>query len=562
MHHRQIRRCLVLSLFIVVTLIMSVPALAAGVDTLVTVGSPKSPFPRNKQNEPGIAIDVNHPNVVVAGSNDEIDLAPCVGSSCPFTPGVGVSGVYFSFDGGTSWTQPTYTGWTARSGTPGLGPIGTLPWYYENGLVSGGDPVLAFGPVPKNGTFSWANGSRLYYVNLVANFSAMRSERAFKGQEAVAVSRTDDVRAAAAGDKSAWMPPVLASGRLSTTTFSDKNAIWVDNAASSPDFGHAYACWVSFRSFGSAPEPLMVSRSTDGGDTWSAPVQVTAATNTVRTGGRQGCALRTDSKGTVYVFWEGFDQVTKQSVQFMARSFDGGVSFERPRPVATIVDVGQLDPVQGRFTFDGVAGARTDSFPSVDIANGAPSGVGASNTIVMTWADGRNGLNHEQALVQFSTDGGNTWSTPVNGAESSDRPDFPAVAISPDGQDVYLTYDAFLDPWQTTTTAPRRFQGVVRHASATLTGWSTLGRGAIGDARASSANSLTTEFLGDYNFIAASNDVGVAVYNDARNAQVCSAINAYRQSLVNGTAATAPAPAADCPPTFGNTDIFGGPFAP
>src|SRR5260370_10714399 len=123
-------------------------------DVLVSNGSPPTPFPQNKQNEPALAVDANNPNILAAGSNDEIDLAPCAGSSCPFTQGVGTSGIYFSFNSGTSWTQPTYTGWSARSGTPGVGPIGTLPKYFENGLVSDRDPALAFGPGFKHGTLT------------------------------------------------------------------------------------------------------------------------------------------------------------------------------------------------------------------------------------------------------------------------------------------------------------------------------------------------------------------------------------------------------------------------
>jgi hypothetical protein len=29
-----------------------------------------------------------------------------------------------------------YTGWTARNGTPHVGPIETLPFYFERGLTS------------------------------------------------------------------------------------------------------------------------------------------------------------------------------------------------------------------------------------------------------------------------------------------------------------------------------------------------------------------------------------------------------------------------------------------
>ena len=68
------------------------------------------------------------------------------------------------------------------------------------------------------------------------------------------------------------------------------------------------------------------------------------------------------------------------------------------------------------MTFDGFAGTRTDSFPSLDLANGAPTGADATNTLVLSWPDAANGLNHETALIQTSTDRGVTWSTPVNGA--------------------------------------------------------------------------------------------------------------------------------------------------
>lgn len=569
-------------LLILAILALAAPVAAAGGTViLVTNESPTSPFAQNKQNEPGIAVNPMNPDVVVAGANDEIDLEACNAgndTTCPFTPGVGLSGVYFSFDGGASWTQPTYTGWSARNCLgavgnadppcqPVIGDIGTLPRYYENGLASDGDPSLAFGPIPdESGHFSWEKGARLYYANLTSNFSAQRSEAAFKGFEAIAISRTDNVNAAAAGDENAWMDPVIVS-KQNSALFSDHEQVWADNASSSPNFGNVYICFAAFRSQelspNSVPEPIMLARSTDGGTTWS-QTQLSAATNNNQGFGRQDCGVRTDSRGTVYVFWQGGDPRTHQNTIFLARSFDGGKTFERARGIANFDECGVFDPVGG-FTFDGVAGARSGSFPSLDIANGAPDGINATDNIVVTWCNGptptATGDPNEQAMVMRSTDGGNTFSTPVSASPSTDRPDFPAIAISPDGTNVYLVYDNFLQPYQMDTTAPRPMQGVVLHAAfSDLSTWTDLYRGPTGDARASSANSLAVEFLGDYNNAVATNDHVVAVWNDASNAADCPQIDLYRQSLVDGSPIAKPAPQQDCAANFGNTDIVSGMF--
>jgi hypothetical protein len=568
----------------------------AAPDTRVSNGSPPSPFSQNKQNEPALAIDANHPNIVVAGANDNIDMEACnagTDNTCPFTDGVGSSGVYFSFDSGHTWTQPTYSGWSARNclGSvgnsdppcqPTVGPIGTLPKYFENGLVSDGDPGLAFGPKPDaSGDFSWANGSRLYYSNLTAAFPEAAP---FKGAEAIAVSRTDDVQTAAAGGSggaNAWQDPVIVS-KQSSTTFSDKSQIWADNAASSPFFGNVYVCLASFRSLSqgnAAPQPLVVATSTDGGDTW-VQRQVTAASNNPfndKQGfGRSGCTVRTDSHGFVYVLANQFAVGTPgQGSHILIKSFDGGKSWDKPVNIGLAVDTCfaiSFDGAGFRCEMDGVAGARDDlsSAPSIDIANGAPSGAGATNAIMRTWVDGRDGLNHEHVFLSTSIDGGDTWSAPRAVESSGDRGYYSAIAISPDGRDAYLVYNAFTTPFQNSTAAPRPLVGVVRHADVSATGvvgaFATLERGVSGDARGSSQNNLWMEFLGDYVYAAATNDYGAAVWNDVRNAADCPAIDVWRAAaqaaIANSTTVpTAPAPQQDCLPAFGNSDIFGGSYA-
>jgi hypothetical protein len=586
--------------------VLGVTALAGattpGTDTLVTNASPPTTFAQNKQNEPAAVINPFVPSIAAAGVNEEIDVEACNNrddKTCPFTPGVGLSGIYFSDDGGSSWMQPTYQGFTARDCLgapvdpddicdPHPGPIGTLPLYFENGLASGGDPAVGFGPRRgADGKFSWTNGNgvptwRLYYANIASNLSTERSEATFKGFEAVVVSRLDSERYedAKAGINGAWKPPVIVT-KQNSALFSDHEMIAVDDAESSPFFGNVYVCNAAFRgqekSPNALPEPIVVNTSRDGGDTWTTK-QVSPAFNNASQPGRQDCQVNTDSKGGVYVFWQGSDR--KRSAIIMTRSFDGGRNFDKPRVVTYFDDTGLPDPLNsGSVTFDGIAGARDGTFPTVDIANGAPLGTGATDQIVLAWSNGPtpsdpNPGPNEQARVMWSREQGTNWTTAGAASLQEDRPDFPAIAISPDGRDVYLTYMNFLQPWQPRTanpTKPRLMQGVVRHATVNPTtgaigSWSDLNRGPTGDARGSSTNSLLAGFLGDYNYAFATNDFVLAVWNDVREAADCRLIDEYRQKVADGaepglsTDPSRPAPNNQCPPTFGNSDIFGGAY--
>jgi hypothetical protein len=575
----------------------ALPALAThGADVEVTVGSNDEIFSQNKQNEPAVAIDPGHPWLVAAGDNDNIDMEACnagADNSCPFTTDVGGSGIQFSFNSGDSWMQPTYTGLTARDclGVVGdadppcvahTGPIGTLPHYAELGMVSDGDPGLVFGPAPGADGFSWGNGSRLYYVNL-SSPSTVHETAPFKGFEAIAVSRMDvpaslDTAAEAGAlvaDADSWADPVVVS-KQSSTTFSDKEQIWADQNEDSPFFGNAYVCWASFRSLSggnASPNPTFVATSRDGGETWTSK-QVTEATNNpfnAKKGfGRSGCTIRTDSHGVVYLmanqFAVGSPGVGKH---ILIKSFDGGKSWTRPKVLFDAVDTCfaiQFDGTSFRCVMDGVAGARDDlsASPSLDIA----SGTGSTDILYEAWVDGRSGSadpvnNHTQLRFAFSINHGTTWTQSVVPIASGDRPYYAALAVSPDGTDLYVVYNAFTNPYRMNTTSARGLVGVILHANVTASGapgtWTTVHRGTTGDPRGSAQNNIAIEFLGDYVYADATNEYAVAVWNDVREASPCGAVNTWRTAVQAAgpplDASTRPAIQQVCPTTFGNTDI-------
>jgi hypothetical protein len=560
---------------------------ASATSALVTVASPVGVHPQNAQNEPALAVDASRPTVLAAGANELVDMQPCsrlastTAGACSFplgtfNLGVGLTGVYFSFDSGKTWIQPTYRGLTAvncdptvEPCTPELGPIHTAPNFYENGLRSRSDPGVAFGPAPGDGGFSWDNGSRLYFSTIATNLTDTQIDRSgIKSNFALTVSHIDNVTPQRVLDQSNWSRPYFVPAKISPTAGLDKEQIWADNAASSPFFGNVYVCYSDFHSFsGGNNFPLFpnVAVSTDGGVQWNARPVIPPTTARTR-GFHQGCTVRTDSDGVVYAFFTHFSETSNVGAQTMVRSFDGGRTWTPPRDVVTMNDLCfHVDAVSGRCVEDGNAGARSDlaAMPSIDIANGAPTGADATNEIVDAWSDGRFRPNDERTLFSYSTDGGTTWSPPSSISVPRDRSAYSAPAISPDGKHVYVTYMAYGQPFQTTTADPRPEHGVLLAAdigaNGAPTGWTTVYDGPFGDARGSSQGRiLYNEFLGDYVYAIATRTYGAGVWTDVRRTQDCPAMDAWRQSSLAAGHLVFPAPwpLADCPPDFGNNDIF------
>src|SRR6266851_3225732 len=156
-------------------------------------------------------------------------------------------------------------------------------------------------------------------------------------------------------------PPVLVSHQ-SSTTFSDKEQVWADNASSSPFFGNVYICWASFRgqekSANAAPAQHLVSPAANNG----------------QRNPMDGCTVRTDSHGNAYVFGVGTSSSGGHlPFEMMTVSNDGGATWSAQSPVAGPVNQpGVFDPVLGRPTIDGIAGARSDLAPAMPSMVGRP----------------------------------------------------------------------------------------------------------------------------------------------------------------------------------------------
>jgi hypothetical protein len=507
-------------------------------------------FPTNKQNEPTIAFNPADNRFLIAGSNDEQRQPACgpgpvrgatIPSDCSFFPGIGSSGIYTSSDSGTTWVN--------------RGLLDDQASWQGKGVVSDGDPVIAYGPKPDvAGRFSWANGARAYYSSLASIAGA-------KGTEAIIVSTSDD-------NGTTWTAPVLATTKTSAVNFNDKNWIAVDTTPTSPFFGRAYLSWTEFRSNsqnGNPSEPVMAAFSSDGGASFSAPNQLSPAGNNGTGNGRQGSSVTTGPDGSVYVAFE------QGSSQVVAISRNGGKSYTRPITMGPVTDI--HDPIPG-------ANFRTDSFPTI-----AADPRTTSTTVYASWST-RTAAGGRMVVVT-STDKGTTWGAPVQVSGGEGYAFFQGLDVTESGKAVvaYQVLNAVNPAIFGTGNARIDTYAVSKPAAGSWTAPVKLNT-ASSDPAVSAQNNLQRQFWGDYNTLVATDAAAWFISTDSRTGAGCADVDAYQKYLNDNGLATRgdmadrlsqratgvnpalsdpsvkPAPPAVCPSQFGNTDAFVAKFVP
>jgi hypothetical protein len=180
--------------------------------------------------------------------------------------------------------------------------------------------------------------------------------------------------------------------------------------------------------------------------------------------------------------------------------------------------------------------------------------VGADGTVYVVWTNYLNG--HGTVQLVHSTDGGTSWSAPIAAGDVPRRSAyFAAVTARPTAGSVAIVFNALDDV--ATGTAPG---AGVTHFDAYVARSTDFGQHfeapillstATSDPDASSTNSLGAQFLGDYVSAASDSTHVYGIWTDTRNGSTCAAVDAFR-------AGTAPKPnvIAQCPITFGNSDIY------
>lgn len=195
-----------------------------------------------------------------------------------------------------------------------------------------------------------------------------------------------------------WTNPVVVRAAASGAEY-DKNWIACDNTATSPYYGHCYTEW----DLPSSNNRVVMSTSTDGGNTWGSPLAT--GNNTSGLGGQP----LVQPSGTVIVpFFGGSGTISAFT------STNGGTSWGNVVRVATVQD----HQVAGNL--------RTEALPSAEIDQ--------SGKVYVVWQDCRFEQNcSANDIVVSTSSNGTTWSAvkriPIDAVGSGVDHFIPGIAV-------------------------------------------------------------------------------------------------------------------------------------
>jgi hypothetical protein len=400
------------------------------------------------QSETSIAIDPNNPSQLVAGSN-EIDRLPMRG--------------YFSSDGGLTW------GGVDLPLPPPLTPSGT---------DFGSDPGVA-----------WDTRGNAYYSYIVVFFNG--GFTGVTGTE-LAVARSSD------GGRT-WTPTYFAF-KNGTGQFNDKPLITVDTNPNSPFRDTIYVTWDTATGNSSSTNDIIVSRSTDGGRTFSDPVKASASVKGANAA--IGADPFVGPDGTLYVAW---NDIQHNAIVF-SHSTDGGLTFGVTQTIA---------PTQ--VAFDIAIPAMNVRRALVYPACGADISSGSNRrTLYCAWMD-LTATNGTDLFLSRSTDGGAHWSAPLR---VNDDPAGVAndqfnqwLAVDPIDGSVNLS-------WNDTRLDPSHVSTHIFYARSTDGGQSFAPNVQVTTAPTNETccGAQLHDQYGDYEGIAARNGISHPVWTDRRDA--------------------------------------------
>ena len=320
-----------------------------------------------------------------------------------------------STDGGSTWqlasSQPQFTKCEgAAVGAPGDFNRATDPWV------------------------SFSSDGHIAY-SISDSFNA--NGPAFGGASSIIISRSTD-------GGMTWQTPVTARSDASTTVLNDKESVTADPTSAST----AYAIWDRLVSpsananpgaFNHSPAfrgPVMFSKTTDGGATWSNGRVIFDPGQKNQTIGNQIVAPTAGAAGGMLI--DGFDLIltkggigNNQSATFsvaVIRSADGGASWSQPIIVA-----------QQNFASVSIAGHAVRSSDELPEFAAGPDG-----NLYAVWQDGRfSTAGTAKVAFSMSSDGGLSWTSPIRVDQSpGDTPAFtPQVHVASDGTVGVSYYD-------------------------------------------------------------------------------------------------------------------------